>query len=174
MKQFQLNNLIDELIQPLFGFTYVLTGEHNAAKDLLMDAYTVYLVREKRFLQKKEYDIDDKAGRRALKKFLYHELLGEILELSMKRLPEVAFERTTEITADEARLPVSEEYKCFYKMGYFQRAIFYLKEVKNFSVEDLQEIFGLERHRVLEFYYNARQMMVGDIESLYREGYRAN
>lgn len=172
MKQYQLNNLMDELIQPLFGFSYILTGDRILARELLMDAYTVYLVREKRFLQKKDIDPLDKIQRRAIKKFLYHELLGETLELAMKRAPESTDEGSYQVDSF-SRSPISEEYKCFFSMGVFPRAIFYLKEVKGFSIEDLQEIFGLERHRTLEFYYNARQMMVGDIESLYREGDRA-
>lgn len=156
---------MDELIQPLFGFSYILAGEHDQAKDLMMDAYTVFLVREKRFLQKKDLDSKDKVFRRQIKKHLYHELLREILELAMKRKASVQ---------PTHGLKISEEFKCFFEMGTIERATFYLKEVKGFSIEDIQTIFGFERARVVELYYNARQVMVGDIESLYREGYRAN
>ncbi len=162
MKQFQLNNLLDELSQPLFGFSYALCGDREEAQKLIVDAYTVYIVREKRFISGKELDSQNLKERRDFKKYLYKELLGEILELALKRL--TGHRVDTEV----------EEHKCFFTMGIFSRAVFYLKEMKGFTIEDIQEVFGLERHRALEFYYNARQAMVGDIESLYRGGTHAN
>lgn len=153
-----MKEIIDELADPLFGFCFALTGKTEEAEQLIVDAYTVFLLREKKFLRKEKVGRKGSRERRAIKKYLYKELLGEILDLAQKRPVE-----------NKNDISISGEYESFFQMSLLNRAVLYLKEVKGFHLDDIQQVLNLERHRAVELYYNARYEMVRDMGCLYRQ-----
>lgn len=158
MRSDQLNLIAEELIPSLFEYSFALTGDKQLATDLLLDGYTVFLVRENKFLGKQELKRDEQKNRRVIKKFIYKELIRDIYDLATKRMAQI-----------KAKNSFRAEHTSFFQLDMLQRAVVFLKEVKGFLVEDIQEVFDLPRHRTLEVFYNARYKLIQDIESLYRE-----
>ncbi len=145
MKKEELLSIIDSQIPKFYGFSYALLGDELEAEQVIIDAYTVFLMKEKDFLTEEEGDFEDKHYRQSIKKYLLREMTREIYELSIKRF--------SKFHKNQKNLL---EYNCFFEMNMNKRALIYLKEVGLYTVKDLQEIFTLERHQVIELFYNAK------------------
>ena len=138
MNKNQLEIFIDSLIPKFYSFAYALSADQVQAEQLVIDAYTVYTLREKDYLMQLEFDSDNKKSRVALKRLLTVEIYNEIYELARKKYRKIK--------------PSTQnlyEYKNFHQLTIQKKAILYLKEKQNLSIEELQEIFALKRHQVI-------------------------
>ncbi|MFT6631390.1 MAG: hypothetical protein ACJAS4_001339 [Bacteriovoracaceae bacterium] len=151
MNKVQLIPLIDSLLPKVYGFAFSLLGDELQAEQAVIDAYTVFLMKEKDFLVKEEMDSDNNRHRQGLKKYLLREITREVYELSLKRISQLGGKRKSLL-----------EFESFYSLNLNKRALLYLKEIGLYTVSDLQEIFSLERHQVIETYYNARFEILND------------
>ncbi|MBD65708.1 MAG: hypothetical protein CME62_10910 [Halobacteriovoraceae bacterium] len=152
MNKNQLEIFIDSLIPKFYSFAYALSADQVQAEQLVIDAYTVYTLREKDYLMQLEFDSDNKKSRVALKRLLTVEIYNEIYELARKKYRKIK--------------PSTQnlyEYKNFHQLTIQKKAILYLKEKQNLSIEELQEIFALKRHQVIELYHNAKHSLVSDM-----------
>lgn len=145
-----LFRLIDELLPKLTGYAFALSGDQLQAEQMVVDAYTVFVVKEKGFLNDESFDEEDKRERIAFKKYLLIELYKELFDLLKTR------SQIPRKLSEDNYL----EYSAFFSLPYMKRAIIYLKETQNFSVEEIQEVFCLERHQVLENLYNAKNELL--------------
>jgi hypothetical protein len=151
MNKVQLTSLIDSLLPKVYGFSFALLGDELQAEQAVIDAYTVFLMKEKSFLVNEEIDSESNKHRQGFKKYLLREMTREVYELSLKRISQLGGKRKTLL-----------EYESFYSLNLNKRALLYLKEIGLYTVSDLQEIFGLERYQVIETYYNARHELLID------------
>ncbi len=151
MNRTEILILTDSLIPRLNGFCYALTANEEQAEQLLIDAFTVYILQEKSFLAINQVDFNDKVDRHRAKKLLLKELLASCFEMACKK-------NLSPINLKN----VASENIDFFKLSYLQRAVMYLKEVAEYSISELQEIFGLQRHQIIEAYYNAKHGLLGN------------
>ena len=151
MTKSEIITLVDSLLPRLYGYAYALMGSELHAEQLIIDAYTVYIISDKDFLTSTKYDFENKFERTEIKKYLLKEMYFALYELAMKRAPQVI-----------GRSKEYLEYSKFYELDIQKRAIIYLKEVAGYPVEDLQEIFSLKRFQVLEVLHNARNILLSD------------
>lgn len=152
MTRDQLENILEPLLPKLFGFSCALTRSEEEAGQILIDAYTVFILKEKNFVADMSFDPASKRDRVNTKRYFFNELLKEIYTLARKRTPRYKFDNST-----------FREFENFYDLNVQKRAMLFLKDVANLTVEDLQEVFALQRHQVIELLHNAYHGLVYDV-----------
>ena len=153
MTQQELEKIIDSIFPKLLGFSSSLTSTADQAQQTLIDAYTVFVLREKNFISKMEAKLEDRVERLATKRYFLNELLKEIYDLAQMR------KEPGKIDHSKFR-----EYENFFDLNLQKRAILYLKNKQNMSIEDLQEIFTMQRHQVIELLHNSYYKLIKDVQ----------
>lgn len=148
MKKSELQPLIDVLIPKLFSFAYALVPDELQAQQIVIDAYSVFVIREKEYLETVNINMKSKKERAQFLHKISASILCEIYKLGQKR----ASQLSTIVDGKEG-LPV------FYNTELSQRALIFLKYKMNFSTENLQKVLRIQRHQVLEKLYNARNSL---------------
>ncbi len=151
----ELSFIIDHIIPKVYDFAYVIAGDELAAEQLVVDAYTVFIIENKDFLSKEDLDLDNKSHRKSFQKYLYRELVREVYDLTLKR--------AHLLSANNQEL--GSEFENFYNLSMFKRGLLYLKEIVGFTVSDLQEVFVLDRYQVIEAFYNAKHEVLDSTTS---------
>lgn len=153
MRKEELENIVDSITPKLYGFCTALTRNVQEAEQIFIDAYTVFILKEKNFVAEMQFDPESKKDRVSTKRYLLNELIKEIYELARIRAPKNRYDNSSFL-----------EYESFYDLNIQKRAILYLKDVANMQVEDLQEIFVIQRHQVIELLHNSYYGLVKDIQ----------
>ena len=159
MRKEEVITLIDSIIPKLYGFAFALVGDELQAEQLIVDAYTVYIMEDVNFLIGEDYIASNKTHRRNYRKYLLREIIGEIYELALKRIPQLA-----SLHSKANRNSDYMEYESFYNLNINKRALLYLKEIAQFSIDEIQEIFAIERFQVLEIFHNSKHEIVKTVE----------
>lgn len=153
MRKQQLEILIESITPKTFGFCYALTGNVETAQQLFVDAYTVFIIEEKEFISQDELPSGDREQRLSIKRYLFNTFAKYIYQLAQNK------ERYL-ITRSESEEIL--EYGVFYNLKVQQRAVLFLKEKIDLNLVDLQEIFALKRHQLIEFIHNANFSLNAD------------
>lgn len=155
MKKEEIIPLIDTIIPRVYSFAFALLGDELQSEQIVADAFTVFIMRDKEFLLKEEFQVEDKKQRKMILKYLSKEMTRGVYELSIKRIPHlVGSYRKNQL-----------EFESFYQLSINKRAVMYLKEVGLYSIKELQEIFSLKRHQIIETYHNARHELLNNNSS---------
>ncbi|MDP7320325.1 MAG: hypothetical protein QF441_06925 [Bacteriovoracaceae bacterium] len=147
MEKNDICQLMHTLLPKLYSFAYALGPDEVFAEQLIIDAYTLMIMKDEDIFLSEDYDLKNVYDRKILKKYLFKEMLSEMYELAMKR-EKPNWEH------------VSFEYQSFYQLKPSQRALIFLKEKCELLIEDLQEVFTLQRFQVLENYHNAKSFLL--------------
>ncbi|MEX1099669.1 MAG: hypothetical protein WEB87_04545 [Bacteriovoracaceae bacterium] len=142
MNKSELAPLVDSLIPGFYNFAYSLIPDELQSEQLVVDAYSVFLVRERDFLEESEYDA---SKRPKFKKYIQNQMIIDILDLGAKRSAHL-----------KSLIRGEREFKSFYQLELNQRAALSLKEHLKLGVQDLQEIFGFKKYQIVELLHNAR------------------
>lgn len=164
MKKAQLQTLLNSLIPKFYSFAYALVPDELQAEQMVIDAYAVFLVREKKFITEFKYT-GDKKEKSILKKFLMAHMVGELYKMGLKRSSQLRI-----LTQRD-----HGQYSSFYQLKTNQRAILFLKESFKYSIEGIQEILGLQKYQVIETLYNGRHSIleVNDSPVIESRGFRS-
>ncbi len=144
MKRQQLEILIDRLVNRLYGLCYAITFDQAQSAQLLSDAYTVFVLSESKFLTQRTYNSKDKNERAAMNKYLFSSLVKIIIDISNKKTRKSIFYKDSEF-----------EYVDFSHLNLLNRCLLFLKEKNNLDLSELQGIFEIERHKVIELFHNS-------------------
>lgn len=144
MNQRQLRTLTDRILDKLYGLCFAITFDRDQSAQLLSDAYTVFTLSEKSFLNGREFDMSDSAERSAMSKFLFSSLAKVIIDIAAKKTRSSLFYKDLE-----------SEYSEFSQLTLQSRGLVFLKEKINLSLNELQDIFDFERFKVVELYRNS-------------------
>lgn len=149
MKTTEVHNFIETFIPRLYKFAYVLIPDSQKARDLVTDAYSVFIVRETEFIKEADFPKTKKASK-ILKRFFVIGILNEIYNLALKKGHEV-----------RVILEFSGfEYRSYNRLTTSQRAVLYLNEKTNFTIESICQVTGLDKSKVLENLYNAKEQIL--------------
>lgn len=146
MKKVELQSLVNSLIPKFYSFAYALMPDELQAQQMVIDAYAVFLVREKKFIREFNYKPQTKE-KTVIKRYIMAHILSELFQMGLKR-------------SAQLRLTIKGElgiYDSFYRLKTLHRAVLFLKENFHYSVEGIQEVLGLEKYQVIESLYNARE-----------------
>lgn len=149
MKKGQLQNLINSLIPKFYSFAFALVPDELQAEQMVIDAYAVFLVREKKFIADFKYSGDSKE-KAIFKRYIMSHMVSELYKIGLKRSSQLRVLKKSEYG----------QYDSFYQLKTNQRAVLFLKESFKYSIEGIQEILGLEKYQVIETLYNGRQSIL--------------
>ncbi len=124
-----------------------LLPDELQAQQLVIDAFTQCLLREREYWLECEWDSDDKVELKQQRRYLLRQLIGAIVELGVRRA---------------AHTMVSyrgDEHKAFYQLEVRTRAVAWLRFTQRLSLEEIEQTLGLKRHEVVEKVHNARFML---------------
>lgn len=148
MKKSELQPLIDVLIPKLFSFAYALVPDELQAVQIVIDAYSVFVIREKEHLEYLKYNVKSKKDKAQTLQYLFKSNLKEIYKLGTKR----SFQLKN--TIDE-----KQDLPQFYQVEISQRALLFLKYKLSFDLNDIQQVLMIQRHQVLEKLYNGNNSL---------------
>jgi hypothetical protein len=154
MKKTELQSIVTPLIPKLYSFAYAMVPEEMLAEQLVMDAYAVFVVREKQFIKNFDYK-EDKKEKTAVKRYILSGILLDIYQLGVKRSAQVKYSQRNKDFG---------LYTPFYKLNSLQRAVIFLKENFKYSTQGIQEILNLEKLQVIEAIYNGRNLILASEE----------
>ena len=142
MNKNKLFTLIEPYLDQLFSFAFAMVGDEQTSLNIINDAYTVFIMKERDTILELEED-NDKALK-YWKNTLIFSLYEEIYQLARKR----------ELEQENIYLG-NDEFSEYFKLSLFNRALLFLKHIDEMSMEKLEMIFALERHELVEALYNA-------------------
>ena len=148
MKKSELQPLIDVLIPKLFSFAYALVPDELQAEQIVIDAYSVFVISEKEHIESLKYNPKNKKDKAQILQYLFKSVLKEIYKLGTKRSSQLK-----NIIDEKLDLPQ------FYQVEISQRALMFLKYKFGFNLNDLQQILMIQRHQVLEKIYNGKNSL---------------
>ena len=149
MKKNEMQQIVNSLIPKLYSFAYALVPDELQAEQMIIDAYAVFLVREKNFITDFKYS-RDKKEKSALKKYVMANMISDLFDLGAKRYAQLKYLGKKDFG----------QFDAFYRLSTAQRGILFLKEKLNYPVEGIQEILSMERYQVVEALYNAQHGLV--------------
>lgn len=159
MKIDDLEILTSSLIPKLYSFAFAMINEESMAEQIVIDAYSVFLVKDKNFIENFKYE-DSKKEKVSIKRYLFINLLREVYEMSLKRKAHSKYLLKKRF----------DEYDAFYSLESQQKAVLFLKENFEFSIEMIQETLQLEKYQVVECLYNSRQRLLSnEVEDIHGE-----
>lgn len=149
MKSDQLKSVVDNLLSKLYSFAHSIIPDELQAEQLIIDSYSIFLMKHKKPLEQLELGKRKKDTRLRIhvRNYVYRSMLEVIFELGLKRSSQLNIESTT------------DQYKSFYSLTPTQRAILHLQEVLEFSPEETCRIVGVTKHEAIEQFYNAQNIL---------------
>ena len=139
MKKSDFTLLTNSQLSKLYSFAYAIIPDELQAEQIIIDAYSVFLVREKKFIEGLEYDLKSKLAKTKIKKFIYTNMIGDIFKLGVKRATQLK-----ESTGSP------DEFEKFYQLDPTSRAVVYLKEVAKLKYKEIENIVGVEKFLLIE------------------------
>ena len=148
----QLKSTLNSLRSRLFGYAVAMVPDRKLALEVMGQALTVFLFKEKSFLNRLDGD-ELQADRKYLNKYLLLSLSQELHKIAKNRFSQKNFSVS--------------EFQSFYELPLLERSALYLAE-KKVPFEEIGEIMGLEKHEVIQYVYRARGNLaqVFDVKNL--------
>ena len=148
MNKAELAPILDNLLPKLFSFAYSLIPDELQAEQMVIDAYSVFIIREKDYIENYSLNTERKKDRSMFRRFLMKSLLRDIYLLGAKR------------AAQLKNLVFEKSYDSYYERGVSERAILYMKDILGLEIEEIQEVMQMQKHHVIENIYNARNSIL--------------
>lgn len=158
MKDVELMSNIQKIIPKLYGYAYALVPDELMAEQILVDATSVSLMKEKNLLISFSQEIATKKEALLFKKKLQLNLIKEVWFLAKKRSSELP-----------PRFKYPENFNSFYELDLLQRSALYLKEKEELKWEDILFVHELKKYQVVEKVYQAREKILTKMSESYAE-----
>ncbi len=136
-------NQLQSVHANIFGLSYCLVGHEQESSQLVLDAITVMVMNEKEFIL--DFNGEKSSKRKEFHRFLQKVLFRQIYNLAQKRFAH-----------NPGGAIFEPEFRDFFSLNLLKRSVLFLKEIQEFEICEIQEVFELQRHEVLELLYNAR------------------
>ena len=149
MKRNDVDKLLNLIIPKIYSFAYAMIQDDDQAEQLIVDAYSVFLVKEKNFILEYKFK-ETKKDKTSFKSYLLINLIGELYRLGIKRNSELK----------QLQRFNHGEFDSFYKLDVTQRSVLFLKENLKFNISLIQETLKIEKHQVIEQLYNSRHRII--------------
>ena len=128
---------------------YCLLPDELQAQQLVIDAFTQTLLKEKQVWLTREWDDNDKKSQLQQRKAFLKTMVRCVVDLGVRRAAQIS-------TPYEGH-----EFRQFYQMDPRTRAVAWLRFQQNWPLEDIERALGMKRYEVIEKVHNARFLMMG-------------
>lgn len=149
MRAQDLDFILEHIVDNLYGFAQSLIEDELICEQIVLDSYSAYILKNKKELASLELDQKSKSHRRELKKTLLFDLYTDVFQMAKTKIGGLIKSKTVN--------------GAFFSLAVLERAVMYLKEVQGLSIEEIQTIFSLQRHEVLECLHNSRHKLLGEL-----------
>jgi hypothetical protein len=119
------------------------------AQQLVIDAFTQCLLKEKQTWLAREWSSEDKKSQMQMRKLFLKSMFRSMINLGLKRSTQIA-------TPYEGR-----EFKEFYHMDPLTRAVAWLRFQQGWPLDEIEKGLNLKRHQVIEKIHNSRFLLMG-------------
>ena len=144
----EIEHFTNLLMPRLHKYAYGLVPDGKIARELIADAYSVFVVREMDFIKGTQLPEQRKA-QAMIKRFFFMGILEEIYQLSLKK----SFNIRRVIHQG------NPELKSFYELPVSQRSALILKERLTLTPEAIAQVMKIKKYQVVEALYNAREVL---------------
>lgn len=153
MDNSEIKSIINSQIERLHGFAFALTGDENKADELIIDAFTVLLVKERDYLKDLDTSLADKLEDRLIHNFIAKNMFKNMLDIMSKR------------KNDEEYTRENLYHDSFFKLDLLGRSILYFKDVLGYKIDEIQDIFEIQKHQVIEKINSSRHHLIREASS---------
>jgi hypothetical protein len=151
MKRKDFYKLLSPLIDKLYTLAFSLLPDDLQAEQLVIDSVNAYLFKEKKWINSKEIELENKKEVTLVRKMIFKSLLKYFSEIGFRRsaqMPELS--RSIELNA----------FTEFFSLEPKARLIVRLRFEMQFSVDDIADILELPRYDVIEKIHNSRFLLL--------------
>ncbi len=153
MRKKDFTALIQPLLPRLHSLAICLLPDDLQAQQLVTDALTTCLLKEKRAWLEREYDPEDRRAQIHLRKLLMKSLVTIMVDLGARR--------AAQLRASLPDNPVVRDFPQFYRLDPKARAVAWMRLRQGWGMEEIERMAGLKRHEVVEKVHNARFLLMG-------------
>lgn len=157
MRKDELQLLIHKILPEIYKFSVVVAPDKMLAEQNIIDAATVYLLENKKFLEVEEFDLTKRLERVRVANYLYEQLIIEIYELIEKK----------SILQSGVSSKFTAEYEEFNRLNCRERAVLYLHEIKEYSVNKIQKLLNMNYSSVIQSFYNAKNTLLREVTQVH-------
>lgn len=154
MKRKDFYQLIWPLSDKLYRFAFALVPDDLQAEQLVIDGLNAYLLKEKKSIQNREADFEDKKHTQLLRRFYFKGILRYMCEIGVRRSLQLS---------EQMRLDRPANYSAFYSLEPKVRLVMSLRYEAQFTVEEIEEIVQIPRFEVIERIHNGRFLLLNDL-----------
>ncbi len=119
------------------------------AQQLVIDAFTQCLLKEKHQWLTRSWDEQDKKSQLQLRKLLMKNLVRSMVDLGVRRSVQLGVTRGP------------EDFKQFYQLDARTRAVAWLRFQQGWPLDEIERTLAMKRHEVIEKVHNARFLLMG-------------
>lgn len=156
MKRDVLKSVVDSLLNKFYSFAHCIIPDELQAEQLIIDSYSIFLMKAKKELDTLDVGPKDNKVKIHIRRMVLQQMLETIYELGMKRYKQLGADYFTSAEG---------EFTNFYKLPVATRAVVFLHEVLEFSMDDICDILSMDSHIALENFYNATSLLVPQKEN---------
>ena len=149
MRKKDLFTLIQPLLPRCHSLAYCLLPDDLQAQQLVIDAFTQCLLKEKHVWLTREWDDKDKKSQVQQRKTFLKSMIRCLVDLGVRRAAQIS-------TPYEG-----QEFRQFYQMDPRTRAVAWLRFQQNWPLEEIERALSMKRYEVIEKVHNARFLMMG-------------
>jgi hypothetical protein len=150
MKKTEFLKLIDPITDKLYSFAFAMVPDELQASQIVVDAFNVFFLREKDFLESVDEDFMEKRVVIQFQKEIIKGIFESIYKLGIRRF--------AQLYSLKERLKDSSAF--YRELDAQTRAILYLKEKMKMNYKEIKLITNLDRHVIIEKVYSARHTLV--------------
>lgn len=154
MRRREFFDLVLPLSDKLYRFAYTLIPDDLQAEQLVIDGLNVYLLKERKNLQRREVDMTDKKETQLLRRMYFKGILRHISEIGIRRAIQLT---------EQMRLNRPQGFEAFYSLEPKVRLVISLRYEAMFTVEEIEEIVQCPRYEVIERIHNGRFLLLNDL-----------
>lgn len=150
MKTIELEKFIQNLSTDLYSFAYILIPDDLQATQLMIDSVSAFMIKNKFLIDK--WKVADEADSLEHSTDIRTHLYKSLYDLSKKRY-------------NQLRLSFKdlEDKSGFYSLEFDDKAVLFLQERTDFSLELIEFLLSKTRGEVLAHLYSARMTMVSKL-----------
>lgn len=149
MKNVELESIIQNLTQRMYQYAFCLVPDELQAEQIVIDATSVYLMKEKNFLNSFDQELATKKEKLLFKRNLHLNLMKEVWNLGRKRGLEL-----------NPHMKTPEKFTRFYELDLVQRSALFLKDSQEYKWEDISFIQDAKKYQLIEKIYQAREHLL--------------
>ncbi len=148
MKRQEFLDKLESIFDTIYEVAYMAVPHDRKAYELAIDAISVFFIKEKSVIKEHNRQLEKRIVRKEYNRFIVNGILRELVHLSFLR----------EHLFKDFVLKQSSEHE-FYFLSLKERLTLFMKEKSQFSVVDLQDIFGCQKHEVTQTIYSSRHKL---------------